>query len=103
MVITIAVALISSSGIWGLFSLALKKKNDTTKLMIGVAQHLIVRESVRLLEQGYMSTDDYKNVNKGLYEPYKQLGGNGLAEKMMSDVSNLPIVRRNNNAPTPTE
>jgi hypothetical protein len=93
-IITIAVALISSSGVWGLFNLAIQKKNDTTRLMIGVAQHLIVRESHRLLEQGHMTTDDYRNIRKGLYEPYKQLGGNGLAEKMVNDVEKLPINQR---------
>ena len=93
-IITIAVALISSSGVWGLFNLAIQKKNDTTRLMIGVAHNLIVRESHRLLEQAHMTTDDYRNIRKGLYEPYKQLGGNGLAEKMVNDVEKLPINQR---------
>lgn len=92
--ITIAVALISSSGVWGLFNLVIQKKSDTTRLLRGVAHHLIVRESHRLLEQGYMSTEDYRNIRKGLYEPYKQLGGNGLAEKLMNDVEKLPINQR---------
>ena len=62
--------------------------------MIGVAQHLIIRESHRLIEQGYMSSDEYRNIHKGLYKPYKQLGGNGLAEKLMNDVVHLPIKRK---------
>ena len=92
--ITIAVAIISSSGVWGLFNLAIQKKSDSTRLLIGVAHHLIVRESHRLLEQGYMTSEEYRDIRKGLYERYKQLGGNGLAEKMVSDVEKLPIKNR---------
>lgn len=92
--VTIVVAIISSSGVWGLFNLTMLKKTDSTRLLIGLAHHLIVRESHRLLEQGYMTADDYRNLRKGLYEPYKQLGGNGLAEKMVNDVEKLPINQR---------
>lgn len=74
----------------------MQKKSDATRLLIGIAQHLIVKESHRLLEQGYMTTDDYRNLSKGLYEPYKQIGGNGLAEKMVNDVEKLPINQRRN-------
>lgn len=92
--ITIAVAIISSSGVWGLFNLAIQKKSESNRLLIGIAQHLIVRESHRLLDQGYMTTDEYRNLRKGLYQPYKQLGGNGLAEKMVNEVEKLPISKR---------
>lgn len=74
----------------------MQKKSDATRLLIGIAQHLIVKESHRLLEQGHMTTDDYRNLRKGLYEPYKQIGGNGLAEKMVNDVEKLPIHQRRN-------
>ena len=92
--ITIVVAIISSSGVWGLFNLAIQKKSESNRLLIGIAHHLIVQESHRLLQQGYMTTDDYRNLRKGLYEPYKQIGGNGLAEKMVNDVEKLPIQHR---------
>lgn len=87
-------AIISSSGVWGLFNLAIQRKSDTTRLLIGVAHHLIVRESHRLLDQGYMTTEEYRNLRKGLYERYEQLGGNGLAKKMVNEVEKLPIKNR---------
>lgn len=77
-----------------MFNLAIQKKAESTRLLIGVAHHLIVRESHRLLEQGYMTSEEYRDLRKGLYEPYKQLGGNGLTTKMVSDVEKLPIKNR---------
>ena len=77
-----------------MFNLAIQKKTESTRLMMGVAHNLIVRESLRLLEQGYMTSEEYQELRKGLYEPYKQLGGNGLTTKMVGDVEKLPIKNR---------
>ena len=93
-IITILVAIISSSGVWGLFNLAIQRRSEANRLLIGVAQHLIVRESHRLLDQGYMTTEEYRNLRKGLYERYKQLGGNGLAENMVNEDEKIPIKQR---------
>lgn len=93
--VTIVVALIGSSGVWGIFTMLIQKKNTSTMLLLRVTQHVLIMESHRLLEQGYMTSDEYRNITKGLYEPYKILGGNGLAEKMLNDIAKLPIRSRN--------
>lgn len=95
--VTIVVALIGSSGVWGIFTMLIQKRNATTILLLRVAQHVLVMECHRLLEQGYMTSDEYKNITRGLYEPYKRLGGNGLAEKMLNDIAKLPIRSRKYN------
>ena len=51
-------------------------------------------EANRILQQGYITADEYDAIIKDLYEPYKLLGGNGLAEKMVNDISKLPIRSR---------
>ena len=35
--------------------------------------------------------DEYKDLDDYLFKPYIALGGNGSAEKMMKEVSKLPI------------
>ena len=35
--------------------------------------------------------DEYDNLKNYLYEPYKKLGGNGTAERVMDEVDKLPI------------
>lgn len=37
----------------------------------------------------------YENLYDYIYLPYKALGGNGTAEKVMKDVDNLPIITKN--------
>ena len=38
-----------------------------------------------------MTVDEYENLNRYLYQPYKKLGGNGTAEKIMIQVKDLPV------------
>ena len=40
---------------------------------------------------GSITKDEYENLHDYLYLPYQELGGNGTAEKIMKEVSNLPI------------
>jgi hypothetical protein len=47
------------------------------------------------IERGWISRDEYENLHDYLYKPYKELGGNGSAERVMQEVNKLPI--KNNN------
>jgi hypothetical protein len=38
--------------------------------------------------------DEYEELLKYYYEPYKELGGNGTAEQIMNRVRQLPISHR---------
>lgn len=98
MIVTVVVALISSSGVWGVLSMLAQKRGTSTLLVLKLTQYVIVSEANRVLNQGYMTADDYDEIVKDLYEPYKLLGGNGLAEKMIGDISKLPLRSRNYDA-----
>lgn len=89
--ITLAAAVIGSSGVWGFITMRMNKRDDTSDMLKGIAHHLIVTEGARLLDQGHVSMDEYRNLHRGLFNPYKQLGGNGLAEKIVKEVDKLPI------------
>lgn len=47
-----------------------------------------------IIGRGYVTKDEYENLYKYLYKPYKALGGNGTAEKMIHEVNNLPMKTR---------
>ena len=93
MLVTIIVALVGSSGVWGVMNLIVQKRDASTQLTLGLAQHTIVSEGRRILEQGYITTDEHLNLHKGLYLPYVLMGGNGLAEKMIKEIDKLPFRR----------
>ena len=49
----------------------------------------------RYIQRGGITKDEYENLYDYIYLPYKALGGNGTAEKVMEDVKNLPIITQN--------
>ena len=47
----------------------------------------------RYIERGYITQEEYDSLYNYLYIPYKELGGNGTAERMVNEVKKLPIKR----------
>lgn len=89
--VTIACAVLASSGFWAW----LQKKDDTKSLqnqmLIGLAHDRIVSLGMVYIERGWITKDEYENLRDYLYEPYKALGGNGSAKRVMDGVNRLKI------------
>jgi len=60
--------------------------------MMGLAYDKVMDKGGTYLDRGYVTRDEYEDLRKYFYEPYKALGGNGVAERIMNGVSELPIV-----------
>lgn len=88
--ITIVVAIFGSTGFWTWVLSRDKKKSAEGKLLLGLAYAEIIRRCERYIERGYIGADEYNELHRYLYEPYKELGGDGTAEKMMAAVKALP-------------
>lgn len=90
----IIVALLGILGVSGGFWTWVAKKRDaesaTTKLIMGLALDRIVQTGSDFVDKGYVTVDEYGDFRKYLYDPYKELGGNGTADKTMVEVDKLP-------------
>lgn len=61
----------------------------------GQGHDRIVYLGGKYIQRGGITRDEYENLHDYLFEPYKALGGNGTAQKIMNDVENLPIITKN--------
>ena len=43
------------------------------------------------IDRGEIEAEEYKELNHYLFEPYKEMGGNGTAARMIAEVEKLPI------------
>jgi hypothetical protein len=94
MVITIVCSVIASSGFWAYLQKNLDKKDVKTKMLIGLAHDRIIYLGMCYVERGHWVTqDEYENLNDYLYKPYKEMGGNGSADRVMLAVNKLEIVK----------
>jgi hypothetical protein len=63
--------------------------------MMGIAYDKITSYGVAYIERGWVTKDEYEELRKYYYEPYKALGGNGVAERVMNEVYRLPFSAQN--------
>lgn len=97
MILTVLCAVIASSGFWAFLQNQRDKKDIKTQVLIGLGHDRIVYLGMHYIERGWITQDEYENLYEYLYKPYKAMGGNGSAERIMNEVKRLPM-RRNQTA-----
>lgn len=92
LIVTVICSVIASSGFWALMTKILEKKDVRTQMLIGLGHDRIIYLGMKYIEKGEITQSEYENLHKYLYEPYKKMGGNGSADRIMKEVDNLKIV-----------
>ena len=90
-------ALLASSGLWGFIMYKAQKKdkeNDDMKViraaLMGILYSDILDAGERYIQRGYITLKQLNNFKKYLYDPYKALGGDGMADEVWDNLSDLP-------------
>ena len=91
--VPLAVAVLTSSGLWALVSKRADKNNAERKMLVGLAHDRIIHLGMVYVTRGYITQDEYENLNDYLYQPYGKMGGNGSAKRVVEEVRKLPIKR----------
>ena len=100
--VPLIVALLTSTALWGVVSKVILKRMELTakrskadeaqrKMLVGLAHDRIVHLGMVYIDHGYITQDEYENLNDYLYAPYEKMGGNGSAKRVMEEVQKLPI------------
>lgn len=91
LLITVVSSVLASSAFWAFFDKCLNKKDARNRIVVGLAHDRIVHLGMSYIERGWITEDEYENLNDYLYIPYEKMGGNGSAKKVMSEVRKLPM------------
>lgn len=60
-----------------------QKLADQGEAIAGLEHDRIVHVGGKHIRDGWISLEEYDDIEKYLYEPYRKLGGNGTAESVM--------------------
>ena len=90
--VTVLLTLLASSGFWAFVIATIEKKSTRNKMLLGLGHDRIMYLGMKYVEKGEITQGEYENLNKYLYEPYKKMGGNGTAERLMQEVNKLRMV-----------
>lgn len=89
----IVLAVLASNGLWALIGKRRDKNTAERKMLVGLAHDRIIHLGMVYVTRGYITQDEYENLNDYLYQPYEKMGGNGSAKRVMEEVRKLPIKR----------
>ena len=89
--IIILTTLLASAGFWAFVAKVLDKKSAKSKMILGLGHKAIIDEAMRYIKRGSISRDEYEDLYKYLFKPYKDMGGNGTVERIMKEIDKLPI------------
>lgn len=94
-IVGLVMAVFASSGFWQFIIYKAqqrdKKLSAESRLLMGIAYSKICDLSGKYIERGSISRDEYSDLKKYLYGPYREMGGNGTCERLMKEVDKLPI------------
>lgn len=94
-IITLVLAVLASNGLWSYIQFKAQqrstKKTVEQRLLLGIAFKEIVESCQHHLSVGHISHEEYKELNHYLFEPYREMGGNGTADRLIKEVEKLPI------------
>ena len=94
-IVALIVAVFASTGFWSFLQtwITNKSKSKTLelKLILGLAFIKIVAQCEFYIQRGWIDTEEYKELNHYLFEPYQALGGDGTAARLIKEVESLPI------------
>ena len=91
-VISILSTLLASAGFWAFVTKVIDKKSAKTKLLLGLAHGQIMSLGMTYIQRGSITKCEYEDLYKYYYEPYKKMGGNGTAERLMKEIDKLKII-----------
>lgn len=89
--VPLVVAVLTSSGLWAVVAKRVDKGDAERKMLVGLAHDRIIHLGMVYVDRGYITQDEYENLNDYLYTPYEKMGGNGSAKRVMEEVRKLPI------------
>ena len=94
-IIASVASILASSGFWNWLNSRRCKDTAERRLLKGLAHDRILYLGNKYLQRGnWITADEFENLNEYLYIPYRDCGGNGTAEKIISDVKcRLTIVK----------
>lgn len=95
LIVSIISSVFASTGFWAFLTFIIQKKNTKksaeAQMLKGLGHDRICYLGEYYLQRGYITKEEYENLHDYLFIPYKNLGGNGTAEKIMKEVEYLSL------------
>lgn len=88
---TLLASIVGSAGFWTFLESRKNRSGASTRLMMGLAYSKAVELGMFYIQRGFITTEELGDFRKHLYDPYIALGGNGVIDRIMDEIQELPL------------
>lgn len=93
-IVAIVVAVFASTGFWTFINTIYTNKTNSKsverKALLGLLHERLIEKCEEYIKAGKISLQEYEDLRKYIYDPYRDLGGNGTGEDWFNKVKCLP-------------
>ena len=92
LIITVLVAVLGSNGLWAFIQSRSTHKSARDRMILGLGHDAIFRVAEKYIRRGGITLSELDDLEKYLYKPYSEMGGNGTAAAIMQKCRQLPVI-----------
>ena len=92
LIITVVVAVLGSNGLWAWIQSRSTAKSARDRMILGLGHAEIFRVAEKYLHRGGITMSELEDLEKYLFKPYSEMGGNGTAAAVVQKCKELPII-----------
>lgn len=92
LIITVVVAVLGSNGLWAWIQSRSTAKSARDRMILGLGHAEIFRVAEKYIHRNGITMTELDDLEKYLYKPYSDMGGNGTAAAIVQKCKELPII-----------
>ena len=92
LIITVVVAVLGSNGLWAWIQSRSTAKSARDRMILGLGHAEIFRVAEKYIHRNGITMTELDDLEKYLYKPHSDMGGNGTAAAIVQKCKELPII-----------
>ena len=94
LIITVVVTVLGSNGLWAFIQSRSTHKSARDRMILGLGHAEIFRVAEKYIHRNGITMSELEDLEKYLYKPYAEMGGNGTAATAVQKCRELPIITK---------
>jgi hypothetical protein len=92
LIITVVVTVLGSNGLWAFIQSRSTHKSARDRMILGLGHAEIFRVAEKYIHRNGITMSELEDLEKYLYKPYAEMGGNGTAAAVVQKCRELPFI-----------
>lgn len=92
LIAAVVVAVLGSNGLWAFLQSKSTRKTARDRMILGLGHAEIFRVAEKYIHRKGITMSELEDLEKYLYKPYSDMGGNGTAAAIVAKCRELPII-----------